>query len=112
MSKAKSRVPVKVEDARKKQVEEGLSKRDFFDKYGFVLFEHPTKMAAEDWLKHSSVAGVERKPEPGEASPVREIYTKELEPLVTHRCSVGREGVSRFFLLVARVQGAWLFHVL
>ncbi|CAE7197690.1 BCAT2 [Symbiodinium natans] len=82
MSKAKSRVPVKVEDARKKQVEEGLSKRDFFDKYGFVLFEHPTKMAAEDWLKHSSVAGVERKPEPGEASPVREIYTKELEPLV------------------------------
>ena len=32
------------------RLEEGLSKREFFEKYGFVLMPHKTQMTAEDWL--------------------------------------------------------------
>jgi len=38
-------------DARAKEQEEGLSKLEFFDKYGFVLLEHKSSMTADDWLQ-------------------------------------------------------------
>jgi len=39
-----------VHDARALEAAEGLSKRDFFHKHGFVLLDHRTSMSAEDWL--------------------------------------------------------------
>jgi len=37
-------------DARAKERKEGLSKRDFFNKYGFVILEHTSAMSGEDWV--------------------------------------------------------------
>ena len=45
----------------RKQKEEGLSNSEFFQKYGFVLLEHKTKMTAEDWLESSHVPSPEEK---------------------------------------------------
>jgi hypothetical protein len=42
-------IPISIYDARAKQAEEGLSKADFFDKYGFVLLNSTSAMTAEDW---------------------------------------------------------------
>ena len=41
--------PVTVYDARAKEIEEGLSKADFFEKYGFVILDAKSAMTAEDW---------------------------------------------------------------
>lgn len=41
--------PVTIHDARMKEAEEGLSKSDFFDKYGFVILDAPSAMTAEGW---------------------------------------------------------------
>lgn len=42
-------VPITVYDARAKEAEEGLSKADFFEKYGFVILDAKSAMTAEDW---------------------------------------------------------------
>merc|ERR1712241_431405 len=42
-------VPATIYDARVKEKKEGLSKKDFFDKYGFVLLSHKTAMDADGW---------------------------------------------------------------
>jgi len=42
-------VPATIYDARAKEKEEGLSKKEFFDKYGFVLLSHKTAMDADGW---------------------------------------------------------------
>ncbi len=44
------RIPITIYDARAKEAEEGLSKADFFDKYGFVLLNSKSAMTAEDWV--------------------------------------------------------------
>jgi len=44
------RIPVTIYDARAKEAEEGLSKAEFFDKYGFVLLNSKSAMTAEDWV--------------------------------------------------------------
>ena len=84
MAKQQANLPVEVADARKKEVQEGLSKREFFDKYGFVLLKQASKMSAEDWLGNTYQASSDsfRKLKPGERSPVIDIYAKELEPLI------------------------------
>jgi len=89
MTKQVPQTRVRILDARKKEAEEGLSKREFFDTYGFVLLEHETAMSAEDWLVNSA------KPLPNERdheafrvgtkaekAPVRDIYAKEIDCLV------------------------------
>jgi len=42
-------VPITVYDARAKEAEEGLSKAEFFEKYGFVILNATSSMTAEDW---------------------------------------------------------------
>merc|ERR1712080_664979 len=42
-------VMVKVWDAREKETREGLSKAEFFERYGFVLISRKTGMSAQDW---------------------------------------------------------------
>lgn len=74
---------VQVLDAREKQKQEGLSNSEFFQKYGFVLLEHKTKMTAEDWLESSHVPSPEEKRLiTGKNTPVSAIYSKEVEPLL------------------------------
>lgn len=79
---------VVIHDARVLEQQEGLSKRAFFEKHGFVLLEHRTAMTAEDWLVNTTA------PAPDKASaekldsvlkaapPVVEVYAKEIDPLV------------------------------
>jgi hypothetical protein len=43
-------IPVTVYDARAKEAEEGLSKAEFFETYGFVILDAPSTMTAEDWI--------------------------------------------------------------
>ncbi|CAJ1433371.1 unnamed protein product [Effrenium voratum] len=69
-TRLKLKASVQVLDARKKELEEGLSKREFFEKYGFVLMPHKTQMTAEDWLYC------------GPNPPVLEVYSKEIDPLL------------------------------
>ncbi len=42
-------VPITIYDARAVEAKEGLSKADFFEKYGFVIMKSKTAMTAEDW---------------------------------------------------------------
>ena len=44
------RIPITIYDARAKEIEQDLSKAEFFDKYGFVLLESESAMTAEDWV--------------------------------------------------------------
>ena len=84
MKKIRPHVEVVVSDARKKEAEEGLSKRQFFEKYGFVLMKHQTKMTNEDWLANTSRPGTDNMllKEAQEApSAVRDTYAPEIEPL-------------------------------
>ena len=41
---------VQMHDARQLEAEQGLSKIDFFNKYGFVLIDSKVSLTAEDWL--------------------------------------------------------------
>jgi len=81
MRKQHGAVEVRIEDARLKQQQEGLSEQEFFEKYGFVLIKQPTKMTAEDWLASSSLM-LKEKPKETAPSPAQNIYSKELEPLI------------------------------
>lgn len=42
-------IPFTIYDARAKEAEEGLSKQEFFEKYGFVVLDAKSAMTAEDW---------------------------------------------------------------
>lgn len=88
-------------DARAREAEEGLSKAEFFEKYGFVLLEHTTAMTEEDWeASDRDVAGTltafNLRSEDGGASyndmldrfrnadtPVRRIYSEEIVELIS-----------------------------
>lgn len=74
---------VQVLDAPEKQKQEGLSNSEFFQKYGFVLLQHKTKMTAEDWLKSSHAPNpAGKRLIAGQNTPVGAIYSKEVEPLL------------------------------
>jgi len=92
MSKQRPKTEVEVLDARKKEQEEGLSKREFFNKYGFVLLSHHTNMTADDWLVNSQKPIADSKnlerlanAQQGKdaANPVETTYAKEIEPLLS-----------------------------
>ncbi|CAE7417496.1 aclN [Symbiodinium sp. CCMP2592] len=79
-------VAVKVFNAREQEAIEGLSKREFFEKYGFVLLQRPTKMQAEDWancapktLDLSNFTGMGM---PKIETAISRIYAKEVEEMV------------------------------
>mmetsp|Transcript_57930 Transcript_57930/g.130281 ORF Transcript_57930/g.130281 Transcript_57930/m.130281 type:complete len:354 (-) Transcript_57930:246-1307(-) len=89
--KQQPRTAVRVLDARKKEDEEGLSKREFFEKHGFVLLPHKTQMAAEDWLANTigpapNQAALDKQraeaQEKSKSSPITGVYAKEVEPLL------------------------------
>lgn len=89
MAKQQKSTKVQIMDARKKEQDEGLSKGDFFAKYGFVLLDHKTKMTAEDWLVRSAAPAPDlkaaadlQKKRDGRPSPVKDTYAQELEPLI------------------------------
>lgn len=42
-------VPITIYDARAMEAQEGLSKAEFFEKYGFVILDSKTAMTADDW---------------------------------------------------------------
>ncbi|CAE7850801.1 aclN, partial [Symbiodinium microadriaticum] len=79
-------VAVKVFNAREQEAMEGLSKREFFEKYGFVLLRRPTNMQAEDWtncapktLDLSNFTGMGM---PKIETAISRIYAKEVEEMV------------------------------
>ncbi|CAJ1393971.1 unnamed protein product [Effrenium voratum] len=79
-------VTVKVFNAREQEAMEGLSKREFFEKHGFVLLERKTQMRAEDWtrcapktLDLSNFTGVGM---PKIETPISRIYAREVEEMV------------------------------
>ena len=81
------------------EAEEGLSKAEFFEKYGFVLLDAKSAMTAEDWVaSERDVKGVlkdvnNRSVDGGAAyrkrmddfrnqdTPVKRIYAKEAEDI-------------------------------
>jgi hypothetical protein len=81
---------VPMHDARALEAAEGLSKREFFHKHGFVLLDHKSAMTAEDWIgsayvpltAHDSGTG-SAKPDFTEGdTPVKLKYTPESEELI------------------------------
>lgn len=93
-------VPVTIYDARAKEKEEGLSKADFFEKYGFVILDSKSAMTADDWKasnrdQESLVQEFYSKDQDGGAkynkrmesfrnadTPVKEIYAEEAKKLI------------------------------
>lgn len=91
-------VPATIMDARAKEREEGLSKAEFFNKYGFVLLDHKSAMSAEDWVESdrdlkevlkATAAGVDSAEYKkviddwrDADTPGKRIYAKEVEGLV------------------------------
>ena len=90
-------ISVTVLNARKKEHESGLSKKDFFNKYGFVILEHTSHMSEEDWVAADSNITKEEFAKALENSndrqkmlnkyqnantPGKNIYAKEVEELI------------------------------
>lgn len=90
-----------VYDARAREAAEGLSKADFFDKYGFVILDAKTAMTAADWeasdrdIDATLQEYIKRHEDGGEEkyerrlddfrnadTPVKNIYAKETEELI------------------------------
>merc|ERR1719159_451842 len=47
----KTKTTTTIYDARQREIEENLSKAEFFNKYGFVLLKHESMMDADGWLE-------------------------------------------------------------
>lgn len=92
--------PVTIYDARVKEAEEGLSKADFFEKYGFVILNSTSAMTSDDWEASDRDQGSllkeynSRSEDDGAAyskrmeafrnadTPVKKIYAEETKKLV------------------------------
>lgn len=83
-------VTMQMHDARALEAAEGLSKREFFHKHGFVLLDHKSAMTAEDWLaseykplKAHGASQAAAKPEFMEGeTPVKQKYNEEIQSLL------------------------------
>jgi len=90
---------VTIIDARIKEREEGLSKKEFFDKHGFVIIDHKSAMSAKDWSTSDRVVPIKdlfknnfydggdqyHKVMDGyrnAETPAKHIYAKEVEKLI------------------------------
>jgi len=96
----KRSVPFTIYDARAKEAEEGLSKAEFFEKYGFVVLDAKSAMTAEDWEASDRDQSAllkeynNRSRDGGEAynkrmdafrnadTPVKNIYAEEVKELI------------------------------
>jgi len=87
MNMIRPHVVVKIWDAREKEAQEGLSKADFFKKYGFVLISRETAMSAQDWdasapdplgIQHVTGHGMKKNVE----TPLSRKYTQEVEQVI------------------------------
>lgn len=76
---------VKIHNARLLEKSEGLSKQAFFEKHGFVLLRHDTKMTEEDWTTKWVDCDVTQ---PAEGSGK---YAKEVEALVAQMCPEAKD---------------------
>jgi len=79
-------VMVKVWNARDLEEMERLSKKDFFEKHGFVLLDRRTAMSAADWIASSpktlDISHFTGFGMPDGETPVSQIYAKEVEQIV------------------------------
>jgi hypothetical protein len=82
---------LEVHDARLLEVSQGLSKAQFFDKYGFVLLDHKSQMSAADWIESGESFQVDDVAKSGEEqatynmeaqTPAKKIYASECEEMV------------------------------
>lgn len=81
---------MQVYDARALEAAEGLSKRDFFNKHGFVLLNHQSLMTADDWLAsqykplkaHDSENGLAKPEFTTGDTPVKQKYNVEVKSLI------------------------------
>lgn len=64
---------VDVLDARKLMKESGLSKAEFFDRYGFVLLDHKTAMQPSQWHVNTTLVSCY-------GAEVRDLFHKEIAP--------------------------------
>ena len=79
-----------IHDARALEAEEGLSKRDFFAKYGFTLLDHKTQMTHEMFATGNTkeLPGTEeafwkyRDQYANKGTDVKTVYGPELQDLV------------------------------
>ena len=78
-----------VHDARQLEAEQGLSKIDFFNKYGFVIMDSKVSLTAEDWLasdgmkSQSDIKSIEGFQDDNNVpTPANTVYAKQLQPLV------------------------------
>lgn len=82
-------------DARKLEKESGLTKSEFFDKYGFVVVDHKSAMTAQGWEESdrdvneifSTINNETRYQEVMDDfrngnTPVKQIYAKEVQELI------------------------------
>lgn len=81
---------VQIYDARKLEASEGLSKRDFFHKHGFVLLKHKSNMTSEDWSEseykpieaHQSESKKAKKLFMEGDTPLKRKYNEEIKELL------------------------------
>ena len=80
-----------IHDARLLEEQEGLSKSEFFHKFGFVLLDHTSRMSASDWLESGEAFLVDETAKPAEEqalfnmnadTPAKRIYAAECEALL------------------------------
>ena len=82
---------LEVRDARLLERSEGLTKAEFFHKFGFVLLQHESQMSAADWIASGESFQVdERSKSAGEQAiynmevetPAKKIYAAECEEMI------------------------------
>ena len=80
-----------IHDARVLEAQEGLSKAEFFHKFGFVLLDHKSRMSASDWLESGDAFLVDETEKSAEEqarhymaadTPAKSIYAAECEGLL------------------------------
>jgi len=79
-------VAVKVWDARQQEAQEGVTKAEFFRRFGFVLLSHKTAMTASDWNRSApkplSIANITGHGMDACDTPLSRVYAAEVEQLV------------------------------
>ena len=94
---------LEVLDARSLEQSEGLSKADFFHKFGFVILDHKSEMSAADWIASGESFQVDENSKPAEAqaiynmdadTPAKQVYAGECEKIIKELFPEARE----FFL--------------
>ena len=89
---------VLIRDARKMQAESGLPPADFFERFGFVLLRHATKVEETDWPAQTRNWATRAVPQR-----VTSMYVDELEQVVAERLQLRRAGAQATPMMPMRV---------